>query len=1073
MKIRTLSVLGVVGLASSIAHAQTDIPWIAGNGLWSNPANWMGGFVPNDPAERGVLSAPGTYTVNFDNTLTINGLLIPNPTATLQIDNARIAVFGGTSPIVDHAGPIFINTGVGSSASILQFSSSGVLQGTGPLILNATTNLDTAYIQTAGPVVITNAAGHTISGTGNVYGVIANDGVVNADIPSRVLQLWSAAKSNNGLMTATNGGTLQLGTIFTQSPSAIIRADADSFVNLNGATIIGGIIESIGSGIVQVIGSSTFNAGTFASGNLRIETGRILIVNTGLANNGTITVNPTAGASAAILQFNSSGALSGTGDLLLNASLNLDTAYLQTGGASVITNAATHLIHGTGNIYGALANDGVVNADVNGRTLQLFSAAKSNNNLLTATNGGTLQLGTTFTQSPSAVIRADAGSFVNLNGATINGGIIESIGSGIVQVIGSSAFNAGAFASGSLRIETGRILNVTGGLTNNGTVTVNPTAGSSAAIIQFNSTDTLAGTGDLLLNASPNLDTAYLQTSGPAVVTNAATHLIHGTGNIHGALANDGVVNADVNGRTLQLFSAAKSNSNLITATNGGILQISSSTLSQLPTAIVRADAGSFVNLSGATITGGNVDSVGSGLVQVTGNSTFNNVASVAGAFHINNGITLAVNGGFFHSGTMIVNPIAGSAGTLLQFNSSGSLGGTGDVLLNASPNLDTAYLQSSGGAVMTNSSAHLIHGTGNVYAALANDGVVNADASARTLQLLGAPKSNSNLLTATNGGILQINGHAVGQTSTGIIRANAGSFVNLTGATINGGNFESLGDGVVQATGNSVLNNVVNISGTFNINNGVSLTVTGGLTHTGTITVNPTAGGAGTLLQFNNSGSLAGPGTVLLNASPNLDTAYLQTFSSTMTNAPGHTIAGRGHIYANFVNNGIISPGNDAADRTNLIRRLGIYSSGPTAQVVIDLDGTVQGDTYDWLNATGSITLDGSLLVRLAPGYIPPANTVFTVVSGATRSGQFSTVTLPTLPPSLGYARLEYTNNAVRVRIPLCSTDWNAMDGINSQDFFDFLGDFFAGTADFNFDGFINSQDFFDFLLSFFGGCE
>jgi hypothetical protein len=52
------------------------------------------------------------------------------------------------------------------------------------------------------------------------------------------------------------------------------------------------------------------------------------------------------------------------------------------------------------------------------------------------------------------------------------------------------------------------------------------------------------------------------------------------------------------------------------------------------------------------------------------------------------------------------------------------------------------------------------------------------------------------------------------------------------------------------------------------------------------------------------------------------------------------------------------------------------------------------------------------------------------------------------------------------------CPPDVNHDGTLNSQDFFDFLGAFFKGNADFNADKTTNSQDFFDFLAAFFAGC-
>ncbi|MGE3108672.1 MAG: hypothetical protein AB7G11_12305 [Phycisphaerales bacterium] len=82
--------------------------------------------------------------------------------------------------------------------------------------------------------------------------------------------------------------------------------------------------------------------------------------------------------------------------------------------------------------------------------------------------------------------------------------------------------------------------------------------------------------------------------------------------------------------------------------------------------------------------------------------------------------------------------------------------------------------------------------------------------------------------------------------------------------------------------------------------------------------------------------------------------------------------------------------------------------------------------------------------------------------------------------PPTTGQATLGLfkpgTPTAISFDVPVptggCAGDWNHDGSVTSQDFFDFVADFFNGNADFNNDGASNSQDFFDFIAAFFTPC-
>jgi hypothetical protein len=848
------------GAGKITAAASSTVNLTSGVNITGGTLSTTGTGVINDAANQAVFLTNVTNTGNY------------------VIQNNGITEVNGT---LTNTGTITVDAGGNSTQ--LYLTGNTTLSGAGTVVLTSTNNQWTGFIDGVSGAVLTNESTITGWGTiGNGTLVLANasNGVINSNVSGGNITLnpytSSAASTNAGLMEATNGGTLTMNN-GTWTNTGTIEAAAGSSVVLNSnVSITGGTLESIGTGtVISGANQDVFLTGLTLAGTFDIQNNNATEINGTITNNGVI--NLQGGGNTTELYVTTAG--TGTATLAGSGSV-----VLGTGGGNQISGAGgTALIigqniSGVGNIGAGvltLTNNSTIDANISPTVstaplyIQAGSGGMTNNSILEATNGGNLTLtGSTITNSSGGVIEAlgadssgNASTVVLTSGVTVSGGTLTTTGAGaIVVAANNTAYLTTLTNTGTLNVQNNGQIDSTGTITNNGTITLQG-AGNTTYFYSPNAT-TLTGTGTLVLTSTNGQYSGFVDM--PGGLTNDST--ITGAGALgSGPFTNNGTVNANVSGQTLDMsgFSSA-TNTKTLEASGGGTLEFNGSVWNNAGGTIT-GQANSSVDLTGGTsITGGTLTSVGTGQVYIAANNTvYLTGLTVGGTMNVQNNSQIDASGTITNNGTITLQATGNS--TYFYAPSATVLTGTGSLVLTSSNGQYTGNVDSAGG--LTNDET--IAGAGLIDSGtFTNNGTVNANISGQNLQLQSfTAATNTKTMEATNGGTMTFNGSNWTNTN-GTIEAQTGSAVNLTGSvSITGGTLTTSGTGVINALANNdvYLTSLTN-AGTLNVQNNAQLNFTGTMTNSGTVNIQST--GNSTYLIINGSVTLNGNGTIDMTSS-------------------------------------------------------------------------------------------------------------------------------------------------------------------------------------------------------------
>jgi hypothetical protein len=635
------------------------------------------------------------------------------------------------------------------------------------------------------------------------------------------------------------------------------------------------------------------------------------------------------------------------------------------------------LFNNTGSVA---ANSGILLVNDNGTCSGTCGGSWS------VASGDTLQLGSGTTGALSGAI-SGAGTVVFTTG-TVNYTGTYNVTGGTQATIGTANFNTGATVTstgplnisedGNLNFSTGNTITTSTLTQSGGTLTGSDTLTVTGATTWSGGTESGTGitnaNGGMTISGEPFQDTRTINNTGIATFTGDAYLMLDGAvfNNQSGATWNH-------EGDTLIEFDGG----NTPTFSNAGTFDKTMGTMSTgggIGGSILFNNTGSVEAKSGILV----VSNAGS----CTGTCGGSWSVSSGDTLQLGSGTTAALSGAISGAGTVVFN-----SGTVNYTGAYDVTGGTQAVL--GTGNFNTGATVTSAGPLNISEDGNLNFSTGKTITASTLTQSGGTLTGSDTLTVTGATTwsggTQSGTGTTEADGGMTISGEPFQDTRT-ITNAKTATFTGdaylmLDGAVFNNkGTWNHEGDTEIEFDGGSTP--TFNNTGTFEKTSGTSTS----------------GGGVGPSINLKNSGTVSAQSGIFLlgnnyvqsKGSTLLDGGNVSVSTSTVTE-DGGSLLGSGTLTGGLTNSGgtVGSHLNSTTTGTLNISGsgAGYYTQGASGTTIWNIAGTTAGE-FDVVNATGAATLAGTAEFCLIKGAKPAIGTTFPVMTYASETGTFATVT-------------------------------------------------------------------------------